>query len=38
MWIRWFMLCIITLGIYSFWVYPRLQKWIVEHQELDPTS
>ncbi len=37
-WIKWFFLCVITVGIYSFWVYPRLQKWIVEHQEIDPTS
>ena len=38
MWIKWLLLCFITIGIYGFWVYPRLQKWIIEHQELDPTS
>jgi uncharacterized membrane protein YjgN (DUF898 family) len=31
-WLLWFLLCVCTLGIYGFWVYPRLQKWIVEHQ------
>lgn len=34
-WIKWVLLCIITIGIYSFWVAPRLTKWIVEHQELN---
>jgi uncharacterized membrane protein YjgN (DUF898 family) len=37
-WIKWWVLCIITLGIYGFWVAPRLTKWIVEHQEFDPTQ
>lgn len=27
LWIKWFLLCIITLGIYSLWVGPQLQKW-----------
>lgn len=26
-WIKWWFFCLITLGIYSFWVYPNLQKW-----------
>lgn len=26
-WIKWFLLCIITLGIYSFWVNIALKKW-----------
>lgn len=34
LWIKWFLLCIITLGIYSFWVYPRLTAWKVEHTVL----
>ncbi|GAB2989583.1 MAG TPA: DUF898 family protein [Promicromonospora sp.] len=37
-WIKWLLLMVVTLGIYSFWVYPRLTKWIVEHQELDPVG
>lgn len=32
-WIKWLLLVIITLGIYSFWVMPRLQKWKVEHTD-----
>lgn len=32
-WIKWFLLCIITLGIYGFWVQPRLTQWIVEHTD-----
>lgn len=34
-WIKWLLLTIVTLGIYSFWVAPRLVKWIVEHQQFD---
>lgn len=30
MWIKWLLLSIITLGIYTFWVYPRLMQWKVE--------
>jgi uncharacterized membrane protein YjgN (DUF898 family) len=26
-WIKWFALCIITVGIYSFWVGPRIARW-----------
>jgi uncharacterized membrane protein YjgN (DUF898 family) len=26
-WIKWFLLTVITLGIYAFWVAPRLQAW-----------
>lgn len=26
-WIKWLLLIIITLGIYSFWVAPKLAKW-----------
>jgi uncharacterized membrane protein YjgN (DUF898 family) len=31
LWIKWFLLIIITLGIYLLWVGPRLQKWKWEH-------
>lgn len=27
LWIKWFFLTLITIGIYSFWVAPQLQKW-----------
>ena len=30
-WIKWWFLSAITLGIYQFWVQPRLTRWIVEH-------
>lgn len=30
LWVKWFLLCVVTLGIYSFWVYPRLTQWKVE--------
>jgi uncharacterized membrane protein YjgN (DUF898 family) len=26
-WLKWFVLIIITFGIYSFWVGPRLYRW-----------
>ena len=26
-WIGWLLLIIVTLGVYSFWVIPRLQRW-----------
>lgn len=32
--IKWWFFLVITLGIYSFWFFPRLTRWIVEHQEL----
>jgi uncharacterized membrane protein YjgN (DUF898 family) len=36
-WIKWLLLIIVTLGIYSFWVVPRLTKWVVENTDFDPT-
>lgn len=27
-WIKWFFLCVITIGIYGFWVGPRIQQWL----------
>jgi uncharacterized membrane protein YjgN (DUF898 family) len=35
-WIKWLLLIIITVGIYSFWVMPRLTKWVVENTDFDP--
>lgn len=37
-WIKWLVLIVITLGIYSFWVVPRITKWVVEHIEFDLIS
>lgn len=34
-WIKWFFLTLITFGIYSFWVTPRMTQWIVEHTDFD---
>lgn len=31
LWIKWFLLIVITLGIYGFWVAPRIAKWKWEH-------
>lgn len=30
-WIKWFILCFITLGIYSFWLWIALEKWKVKN-------
>ena len=30
-WIKWFILTIVTLGIYSFWVVPKLCDWVAKH-------
>lgn len=37
LWIKWFLLSVITLGIYLLWVVPRVQKWIVENTDFDPS-
>jgi uncharacterized membrane protein YjgN (DUF898 family) len=31
LWIKWLLLIIITLGIYSFWVAISLKKWKISH-------
>jgi uncharacterized membrane protein YjgN (DUF898 family) len=31
LWLKWLILMVITLGIYSFWVMPRLYRWKWEH-------
>jgi hypothetical protein len=33
-WIKMWLLCLVTMGIYGFWVAPRLIQWVVEHQEI----
>ena len=37
LWIKWFLLIVVTAGIYSFWVAPRIQQWKVENTDFDPT-
>ena len=27
LWIKWWLLCLVTLGVYGFWVMPRLARW-----------
>lgn len=34
-WILWWFLCIITLGIYAFWMNIALQKWITKHTHFE---
>lgn len=34
-WIKWLLLTIITCGIYSFWVTPRLYQWIASHTHFE---
>src|SRR5450631_202720 len=37
LWIKWFLLIVVTVGIYSFWVAPRIQQWKVENTDFDTT-
>ncbi len=37
LWIKWLLLIIVTLGIYSFWVMPRIARWKWEHTDFDAT-
>ena len=30
-WIKWFLLTLVTFGIYGFWVIPRMYKWVASH-------
>lgn len=34
LWIKWLILIVITLGIYGFWVAPRIQKWKWENTRI----
>lgn len=36
-WLKWLLLSVITVGIYLFWVGPRIAKWKWENTDLDPT-
>lgn len=37
-WIKWLLLIFVTLGIYMFWVGPRIARWKWEHTDFDPTG
>jgi len=30
-WLKWYLLTLITCGIYSFWVAPDLYRWVASH-------
>ena len=30
-WIKWFLLTIITLGIYGLWLPIKMKKWVTKH-------
>lgn len=30
-WIKWWLLCIVTLGIYSFWLAIAMEEWKTKH-------
>ncbi|MBR3994525.1 MAG: DUF898 family protein [Clostridia bacterium] len=32
--IKWFLLTIITLGIYSFWLNIKMREWVVKHTHM----
>ena len=32
--IKWFLLCIITLGIYSFWLNIKMKQWVTMHTHI----
>jgi len=32
-WIGWWLLMIVTFGIFAFWAYPKVIKWILENME-----
>jgi uncharacterized membrane protein YjgN (DUF898 family) len=34
-WIKWFLLIVVTFGIYLFWVGPRIAEWTWEHTDFD---
>ena len=34
-WIKWYLLIIVTFGIYKFWVSVKLQQWITSHTHFE---
>ena len=32
--IKWFLLCIVTLGIYSFWLNIKMKQWVTKHTHM----
>lgn len=33
--IKWFLLTIITLGIYSFWLVIKMKQWVIKHTHFE---
>ncbi|WP_241248941.1 DUF898 domain-containing protein [Rhodococcus sp. X156] len=36
-WVKWLLLSFLTLGVYLFWIAPRITKWKWENTDFDPT-
>jgi uncharacterized membrane protein YjgN (DUF898 family) len=34
--LKWWLLMVITLGVYGFWIVPRMIKWVVENTDFAP--
>jgi uncharacterized membrane protein YjgN (DUF898 family) len=34
-WVKWLLLCVVTLGVYGFWVAPRIARRKWEHTDFD---
>ena len=35
--LKWFILSVLTVGIYTFWAVPEFNKWITEHTDFEPS-
>lgn len=36
--IKWWFFTVITLGLYSFWVIPRMIQWVTENTDFEPVG
>ena len=34
-WIKWYLLTLVTCGIYGFWVAPRVYDWVASHTHFE---
>ena len=34
--IKWFLLTLVTCGIYSFWLTIKMQQWVTKHTHMEP--
>lgn len=37
-WVKWLLLTFVTLGVYLFWVGPRITRWKWEHTDFAPAA